>query len=270
MLDLAGRGVVLPRGVTVTAERLGGRPSASFEDCDADRARAVLHLHGGAYTTGSIHTHRGFAAGLSAAARVPVHLLEYRLAPEHPYPAAVEDSLAAYRELAERTGSPGRVVLSGDSAGAALALVVARRLFEAGEEVPAGIVLACPWLDLTLTAPSLRSNLRRDAGLWAPGLRDDADAYAAGADQRLPELSPIEADLEGMPPLYVQSAAQDVLLNDAERFVRRAREAGVLAGYRRFEGLWHDFQVATGVSADAHEALGQIAAHIDGFWRGED
>ncbi len=265
-LELSARALRLPRAVTVTREQLGGVPAARFQHRDANPERAVLHLHGGAYTTCSSRTHAGFAAHLSVATGAPVHVPDYRLAPEHPYPAAIEDAVAAYRGLLEAGLASDQVAVSGDSAGGGLTLALCLRLRDLGEPLPTGLALLCPWLDLTLSGESLRRNLRRDAGLYGPSLRADAAAYCGSSDPLAPELSPLGADLEGLPPIHLQGAADDVLVSDADRFAKRARAAGVLSDYGRFEGVWHDFQLVAGPLGDADQAVLDIAHALEACW----
>src|SRR5262249_871990 len=227
------------RGGRAPAGGLGGVPSVGVECPPAADDRAVLYLHGGGFLVGSPRTHGGFAAWIAEAAGAPVHLPEYRLAPEHPYPAAVDDSLAAYRSLVASGLEPGRVAVAGDPAGAALAIAVALRLREAADTVPAGLMLINGWLDLTCSGASVTANSRHDVGLRRSWLMDAADTYAAGQDLSHPELSPVEADLSGLPPIHLQVGSWDLLLSDSEAFAERARAAGVQVSFRRFDGMWH-------------------------------
>jgi cation diffusion facilitator CzcD-associated flavoprotein CzcO/acetyl esterase/lipase len=225
-----------------------------------DRERAILYLHGGAYIVGSSRTHAGIGASIAAAAGVPVHVLDYRLAPEHPYPAAVEDALAAYRGLVESGIDPARIVIAGDSAGAGLAVATALRLRPSGEPPPAGLALINGWFDVTCSAStSADPGLRRS---WAIA---GGDAYRAGRDPRLPEISPLWADLEGLPPAYVQVGGLDILVPDSEGLVERIREVGGEAELRVFEEMWHDFQLAAGQLHQADRAVEDVGRAIRGF-----
>ena len=262
-----------PKGRSTSRGELGGVSSVRVECPPVAVDRAVLYLHGGGYLVGSARTHGRFAGWIAEAAGAPVHLLEYRLAPEHPYPAAVDDSLAAYRGLVDSGLEPGRIVVAGDSAGAGLALAVALRLREAGEPMPGGLLLINGWLDLTCSGPSATDNVRRDVGLRRPWLVDAAETYAAGEDLEHPEISPAVADLGGLPPIHLQVGTWDLLLSDSEAFVERARAAGVEVSYRRFDEMWHDFQIGAGSSHDADEAIRDMGAAIHRLWverAGED
>ncbi|MGH2955707.1 MAG: alpha/beta hydrolase fold domain-containing protein [Solirubrobacterales bacterium] len=267
-LETVARLTRVAEGTEVTAEELGGVPAERVAPPGAERDRAVLYLHGGAYVLGSPRTHRGLASQIAAAAGAPVHVLDYRLAPEHPYPAAVEDAIAAYRALLESGLEPGRIAIIGDSAGGGLAAALAIRLREAGEPQPAGLVMIGGWFDLTCSGPSTRFNARRDAGLARPWTVACGDLYRAGRDPELPELSPIHADLGGLPPIYIQVGTDDILLSDSEELAERARTAGVEVALRRFEGMWHDFQPGAGMLREADQAVSEIGRALQSIWAG--
>jgi cation diffusion facilitator CzcD-associated flavoprotein CzcO/acetyl esterase/lipase len=264
--EFAARALRRPPGMVATAERLGGVPATRIEGPSANRSRAVLYLHGGAYIVGSAKTHAPFAAWIAEAAGAPTHVLEYRLAPKHPYPAAVEDARDAYRELVGSGIAPDQIVLAGDSAGAGLAIALALRLREAGDEMPGGAVLINGWFDIRCSGPSMSTNVGRDVGLRRPWLVAAGEMYRAGHDPAHPEISPVEADLTGLPPLHLQVGTDEILLSDSDAFAERARAAGVEVGYRRFEGMWHDFQLAAGQLREADKAIADIGAAIRGFW----
>jgi len=247
-----------PGPVTREQERLGGRPATRVAPQDGRGDWTVLYLHGGAYTTGSAGTHGALVAGLALELGATVHVLDYRLAPEAPFPAAREDAVAAHRELLGSVG-PGRLLLVGDSAGAGLALATLDALRAAGDAQPAAVGLISPWLDLTLCGPSVTANAAIDPLLTVAWLSASADAYAGGRRLTDPGLSPLEIDLAGLPPIAVQSGADDIIVSDADRFVARAREAGHPIEFDRVEGLWHDFQLQAGVLREADEALGRFA-----------
>ena len=253
-----------PRGTTATPGELGGVPTTRFEVEGGDSAHAVLYLHGGGYIVGSARTHGCLAAWMAEASGAPVHLPEYRLAPEHPYPAALDDTVAAYRELADSGPGPDRIAIAGDSTGAALAVALGLRLREAGEQLPAGMVLINGVLDATYSGAS--SNGSRDVGLRRSWGLAGTDAYRAGQDAGLPEISPLKADLRGLPPVHLQVGTDDLVLSDSETFAERAREAGVKASLERIEGMWHDFQLLAGQLDEADEALEDVGRALRGFW----
>ncbi len=266
--NAAARITRVPKGVSIASEQLGGVGADRIAVEGADESRAILYLHGGAYTGGSLRTHRGIAAQIAIAGGAPVHLADYRLAPEHPHPAAIEDALAAYRGLLETGLDPKSVVLAGDSAGAGLSLALAARLGEGAGPLPAGLVLLNGWFDLTNAGPSMEANRRRDVGLARPHLVESADQYRAGAELANPELSPINADLSGLPPMYLQAGSHDILLSDSERLAESAREAGLDVGFSVYEGMWHDFQLGAGLVREADQALADLGAALERIWAG--
>jgi acetyl esterase/lipase len=258
----------MPKDLVVTTGELGGVAADRVERDGVDQGRAVLYLHGGAYNVGSPLTHRAIAAAISRTAGAPVWLPDYRRAPEYPYPAAVEDAVAAYRGLLASELDPGQVAIAGESAGAGLAMAAVQRLREAGDPLPAGLVLLCGLFDLTRSGPTMKTNRRRDAGLHGGWAKAGSERYRGDVDPRHPELSAIEADLEGLPPMHIQCGTDDILLSDSDRFAERARAAGVSVEYVRFPGMWHGFQFAVGDLREADEAADQIGVALRRLWDG--
>jgi epsilon-lactone hydrolase len=205
--------------------------------------RVVLHLHGGAYVLGSPESHRGLASALSRTSHAQVFLPRYRLAPEDPYPAAVDDAVASYRWLTEICGvHTSRIAVSGDSAGGGLGLALLLSLRDAGLDLPACYLGMSPWTDLAATGASMQELDGVDPWLSAHMVLPAARAYAGGAPLEDPLVSPLYGDLTGLPPMLVHVGTDEILLDDAVRLVDRAREAGVDASLGRFPGLWHVFQ----------------------------
>ncbi len=265
-VEAAARITLVPKGISIEPGSLGGRPCDRLAPSGADPDRAVLYLHGGGYLIGSRRTHRALAAEIALAAGAPVHLLDYRLGPEHVHPAALEDSLAAYRDLLGRGIEAKSIVVAGDSAGGGLAVALAMRLRDAGEPLPRGLAILNGWLDLTNSGPSVAINARRDHGLRRDLIEQGAALYRGAADPADPELSPVFADLAGLPPTYLQVGTHDILLDDTERFAERARAAGVDVGYARFDGMWHDFQIGAGMLREADEAMLDLGRALDDIW----
>jgi monoterpene epsilon-lactone hydrolase len=262
-LRVVTRPTPLAEGVSIRSGRLGRRPAETLTPSGGDPTRTVLYLHGGGFTTGSPATHRALATHLAAASGATVHVLDYRLAPEHPFPAALDDVLAAYRELLDRGAAPARTALAGDSAGGWLALSAALRLRDAGDPRPGALGLISPWLDLRGTAwPDDRS----DAILRPAWLRRCARDFADGSDPGVAELAPLEADLAGLPPITMHVGSEEILLEDAVRLAHRARAAGVPVDLRRLDGLWHVAHASAGMvtaSTAAVTALGTaLGAHV--------
>ncbi|HVS41484.1 MAG TPA: alpha/beta hydrolase fold domain-containing protein [Candidatus Dormibacteraeota bacterium] len=256
------RPLTVTRGARIRAIDLGGVPTEVVEHDGADRTAAILYLHGGGYTALSPRTHRALAAHLALATGCPVYCVDYRLAPEHPHPAALDDTLAAYHALLATGLRPDRVAIAGDSAGGGLTLAAALRLREIRGPLPAALGLISPWLDLTLSGESVTELAATDPLLTPSWLRACAQAYAGGRSPDDLELSPLLADLRGLPPVMVQGGADDVLVSDADRFVERARAAGVQVEHDRVEGLWHDFQVLAGILGEAETALARLGVFL--------
>lgn len=215
----------------------------------------MLFLHGGGYCIGSPVSHRPLTTALAAASGLSLCVPDYRLAPEHPFPAALDDALEAYRALAEAGGA---VILAGDSAGGGLALALALALGREGLPRPAGLLLLSPWVDLECTGDSMQARAARDPMLTRAGLRRWARLYAAGRE-RAPACSPLHADLAGLPPVHIQTGTDEVLYDDARRLHARLAAAQVEVTLREYPGLWHDFQLHAGVLAAADEAVAELA-----------
>ncbi len=257
----------LPRGTTIEPVLLNGVPAEVVTAREARPGVTVVHFHGGGYCVGSARIVRAWAARLSRQARCRVVLPEYRLAPEHPYPAALDDAGMALAALlgagASSTVSiaaaPASVVVSGDSAGGglALALLLARR--QAGQALPAGAMLLAPWLDLTADRRAVPELVRRDTVLSPAWLEACAAAYAGPANRADPAVSPLLAGVAGLPPLLLQSGSDDLLAPDAGRLAATASAAGVDVTYTRWPGLGHDFVLQPGLLAAADSALAQAA-----------
>ena len=243
----------LPKGIGRDDAAIAGIRAESWRDPRAPAVRdgAVLFLHGGGYTTGSPRTHRGVAAWLARAAGVPVHVPDYRLAPEHPFPAALEDALAVYRELSAN----GPVVLAGDSAGGGLALALALELRERRLPAPAALVLLAPLVDLRESTPL--EPVPGEALLNVSWARANHRAYAGG-DLANPKVSPLLADLRGLPPTLVQFASDDLLRPQCEALVGALQAAGVETTRDFTEGRWHVFQLHAGQMASATAAVARL------------
>lgn len=257
-LDQLTRTAVLPRGTTVDEKVIGGVPAEVVSARGADMRRTVVHFHGGGYCVGSARTARSWAAHLSAQTGCRVVLPEYRLAPEHPHPAALEDARAVLTALSG-DGEPGPVVVSGDSAGGGLGLAAVLALREDGQELPAGCILLSPWLDLGRDRRAVPGLVRRDVLLTPDWLDACARAYAAPAAWADPSVSPLRAAHAGLPPLLIQAATWELLAPDAGRLAVRASAAGVDVTYTRWPRMWHDFVLQPGLLAAADSALAQAA-----------
>ncbi len=252
----------LPPGVAAVPLEVAGVPAEWVGAAGQTGGPVLLYLHGGGFTSGSCITHRPLAARLSQAAGLRVLLLDYRLAPEHPFPAGQEDAVAAYRWLIATGVPPGRIALGGDSAGAALALGALLRLRDAGLPTPGAAVLLSPWLDLTLSGESMRSRAALDPLTTRAGLARAAGLYLGGADPAGPLASPLFGDLRGLPPLLLQCADHEVLLSDSVRLEERARRAGAEATLEVWDGLWHVWHAWADELPEAREAIAHAGAFL--------
>jgi acetyl esterase/lipase len=251
---LITRALRTPPGTTVTHERVGGVPVERVSGRDAHLATILLYLHGGGYAVGSPRTHRALAARLAAEMLAVAIVPAYRLAPEHPHPAALEDALAVYEALLATGYEPDRIVFAGDSAGGALALALAIDARTRNLPLPAAIALICPWLDVA----AARLPSPREPALTQRLLAEFADAYAPAGSRRDPAVSPIHADLRGLPPLLIESASVDPVAADAQILADRARAAGVDFDHRHHDGLWHAFHLLTSLLAPADAATAAL------------
>jgi epsilon-lactone hydrolase len=261
-LEQFGRTLLLPRGTTVAEQEIGGVPaevvSAPAPDQTPGPSPTVIHFHGGGYCLGTARTARSWAAHLSAQTGCRVVLPEYRLAPEHPHPAALEDGRAVVKALSGQA-EPGPVVVSGDSAGGGLALALILSLRDEGQELPAGCILLSPWLDLGRDRRAVPDLVRRDA-LLNPGWLDAcARAYADPSRWADHSVSPLRAAHAGLPPLLIQAATDELLAPDAELLAASASAAGVDVTYTRWPRMWHDFALQPGLLTAADSALAQAA-----------
>jgi acetyl esterase/lipase len=257
-LDAATRGSPVPKGTSVTTGEMSGVRVEEVVAGAARTGRTVVHFHGGGYCVGSARTARAWAARLSAQAACRVVLPEYRLAPEHPHPAAAEDARGVLCALIKELG-PASVVVSGDSAGGGLALSVLVALRDEGRELPAGCVLLSPWLDLGVDRRAVPELVRKDVLLSPRWLEACAVAYAPRASWAEPAVSPLLARHAGLPPLLIQVGSDDLLVPDADRLAASASAAGVEVTYTRWPRMWHDFALQAGLVAAADSALSQAA-----------
>jgi len=229
---------------------------------NASPERALLYLHGGAYCVGSPRTHRVITARLALRCDAAVFAADYRLAPEHPFPAAVDDAVAAYRGLMAQGYAPQRVTIAGDSAGGGLTLATAVRLRELGEPLPGALVLFSPWVDLG--DPVRAQPAAGDIMIAEPWVAECARFYLAGRPASEPLASPVYADMRGLPRTLVQVGTDEVLLDDSRRIHARLEAAGVNVALEEYARRWHVFQVNAGPLADANRALGSVGEFVRG------
>ncbi len=249
-----------PAGVRYHDE-LAGTFACLWAEPPGPRPRGVVqYLHGG-YAMCSLESHRRIAGHVACATGMRVLLVGYRLAPEHPFPAAIDDSVTVYRGLLDQGIEP--IALAGESAGGGIAVATLLALRDRGVALPAAAAVMSPWVDMTVSGPSMTDNAPTDLFVSADGLRALARHVLGDADPRDPLASPILADLSGLPALLVQAAGDEVLLDDARRLTAAARAAGVDVTYDCTEGMQHAFQLAAGNLPAADQAL----ARLGGFLR---
>ena len=253
-----------PEGTSVTTVDAGGAPAEWVVASGADSDRVILYLHGGGYSLGSLDSHRRLVAHLSSEARARVLNVDYRLAPEHPYPAAVDDAVAAYRWLLGQGVSADRIAISGDSAGGGLTLATLLALKDAGDPLPAAAVPLSPWTDLEGTGESMRTRAAADLMIQPARLKETADLYANGADLRQPQLSPLHGDYAGLPPLLIQVGDAEVLLDDATRVAAIAEAAGVDVTLEVWDEMPHVFQAFVGLLPESDQAVARIGQWVRG------
>jgi epsilon-lactone hydrolase len=228
----------------------------------ADRGRAILYLHGGGYVMGSINSHRGMAARISKAAAARVLLIDYRLAPEHPYPAAVDDSVAAYRWLLTQGIKPSKIAVAGDSAGGGLCVATLVAIRDAKLPLPAAGVCLSPWIDLEGIGESMDTNASVDPLVQKDALLVMARHYLGGKDPRTPLAAPLYADLSGLPPLLIQAGTAETLLDDSVRLAERAKKFGVSVTFEPWENMIHVFQAFAPILDEGQQAIERIGEFV--------
>jgi epsilon-lactone hydrolase len=251
-----------PRRVRTMAVDAGGVPAdwvvapASLPD------RHVLYLHGGGYRVGAPSTYRHITWRIAEAARARVLVIDYRLAPEHPFPAPVEDALAAYRWLLAEGAAPGRLIVMGDSAGGGLTLALLLKLRDEGLPLPAAAVAISPWTDLAVTGASLRLNAQADPMINADEVPKFAADYLAGADPRNPYASPLYGDPAGLPPTLIQVGSDEVLRDDAMRMAEKMRGANCQVDLQIWPRAPHCWHLLAPILPEARAAIDDIGAFI--------
>jgi epsilon-lactone hydrolase len=269
-----------PRGTQIRPVSVGGVPAeelrppgsgGELRSPGADDHKLLVYFHGGGYVVGSPRTHRSPVGRMAGAFGGTALSVAYRLAPEHPYPAALDDARAVWRALIDERGlDPARIVVAGDSAGAGLTLALALALRDAGEPLPAALGLISPWLDLTLDTDGRRPPAPRDVILTRGLVRAFAAAYLAGAPAGEPAVSPLYGELAGLPPLVVHTSAEELIRADGERLVARARAAGLTVTHEELPGLWHDPHLSAALMAEPGGSAplrmaGALRAHAAGI-----
>lgn len=251
-----------PESAKVEAVEIAGRPAEWVYDPEADDGRVMLYVHGGGYVQGSLHTHRNMVYEIARAFRGRVLNLDYRLAPEHPYPGAVDDMLAAWQALLESGVDPAKAAWGGDSAGGGLVVATLMRARDEGVALPACASCLSPWIDLIGTGQTMSSKADEDPMVGRGALEFFADLYANGQDKTAPYMSPLFGSYAGLPPIQVHVGTAETLLDDSRRLAVRARHAGVDLDYSEWEGMPHIWHIFCPLLQKSRDAIADIGAFV--------
>ncbi len=252
-----------PKDTRIEEITLNGLRCASIRPPRERPDRVLLYLHGGGYVTGSAESYLMLCIPLARALGLRVVVPEYRLAPEHPYPAALQDALKAYRALLAEGPAGSDIVLAGDSAGGGLCLAAALSLRDSGDPMPAAVICLSPWADLTNSGASHTANAKSEALLVTGALDRWAALYAAGARLDDPYLSPVRGDFRGLPPLLVQVDRGEILLDDSRAVAEKARAAGVDVSLRLWDGLWHVWPALGDLVPESGAAFAEMRGFLE-------
>jgi acetyl esterase/lipase len=262
-LDQLGAMVKLPKDVKCETVDAGGVPAVWISIPDVINDHVILYLHGGGYIAGSIKTHQDLAARLSRVSKARVLLIDYRLAPEHPFPAAIEDATTAYRWLVSNEGIiPNNMIIGGDSAGGGLTIVTLVKLRDDGDILPAAAVCLSPWTDLAVTGESIKTNADIDPFIPAESVELIAKLYYGDEDAKNPLVSPLYANLQGLPPLFIQVGTREVLLDDSLRLADRAKAVGVEVQLEIWKDMIHVFALFAPWAPEGQQGIEQIGEFI--------
>lgn len=245
--------------VEIRTLRLAGLRAEEIKP-QTESTQLIFHIHGGAFFLGSLKTHRAFLTQIAARTQMQVLHVDYPLSPEHQHPEAIDALFDIYTTLLDQGVQSKDIILSGDSCGANLALALALRIQQ--EKLPqvSGLILLSPFLDLTLTSESLRYNAQHDALLSIETLETGIDYYVPkNMDKSDPTISPLFADLTGLPPILVQVGSKEILLDDAQRFKERAEQTNVEVHFKIYTGMWHNFQMFSAWFDEAQQAIADLA-----------
>lgn len=260
-IDAMGAAAPPPESVRVEPLKLGGVPAEKITPQGADATRTIFYLHGGGYCIGGCASHRGWAARMALASNATAYTIDYRLAPEHPFPAAVDDAGAAWRGLLAEGREPKRTVISGDSAGGGLAVASAVAARDAGLPAPAALHLTSPWANLANIGAAYKAKAESDFIITQAGIDEFAITYLAGGDARAPLASPVLADLAGLPPMLIQVGSEEVLMSDSVLLAEVAGLAQVDVTLRIWPDMVHIWPFFANLSASG-PAIAESAAWI--------
>lgn len=263
MEDMAKSARPAPAPVTVQTVPLGGVAAERLAVPGADETRALLYIHGGGFVAGVPANHRPLTWRLAAKAKIPVYVVEYRLAPEHPFPAGLDDCVSAYRELLQKGIAPGRIAIAGDSAGGNLTLATALKLTADGTPQPGCLVCLSPVTDLAEPAPSHVTNAKSDAMFDGRTFATVSAAYCPGTDPRDPLISPMRGDVTGLPPTLFQCSGAEMLRDDSVRMAEKMKAAGVDVTIEVWPKVFHVWQVTADMLPEARRAIDGIVVFMN-------
>jgi len=257
-----GKNTPIPADIKQEKVNAGGVPAEWISAPNASADRAVLYLHGGGYVIGSINTHRDLMVRISRASGFRVLGIDYRLAPEHPFPAAVDDAVAAYRWLLAQGLQPSRIAVAGDSAGGGLTAATLVAIRDAKLPLPGAAVCISPWVDMEGIGESMTTKASVDPVVQKQGLVEMARAYLGGKDPHTPLAAPIYADLKGLPPLLIQVGEAETLLDDSNRLAARAKAAGVSVTLEPWKDMIHVWHMFAAFLPEGQEAIDGIGKYL--------
>ncbi len=252
----------LPKKTQIEKITIDGIAAEWIYGNTAREERVILFLHGGGYNLCSINTHRELAAHIAKESGAKVLLIDYRLAPEHPFPAALDDATLAYRWLLENGLTIKNIAIAGDSAGGGLALATAIAIRDAGDPLPSSVACIAPWTDLCMTGDSIKTKSEIDPLIKSESAKVWADNYIGSNDPTNPLISPLYADLKGFPPLLIHIGTDDMLLDDSRRFAKEAEDAGVDVELKIYDKLWHVFHLSVKAMPEAKKAVAEFGSFI--------
>ncbi len=262
-LEALGKLEKIPKNVSIVDVDVNGIPAIWIKAPNVEDDNVVLYFHGGGYVEGSINSHKGLGFRISQAAKCRVLLPDYRLAPENPYPAALDDAVKAYKWLLDVEGlKPESVIIGGDSAGGGLTAATLVKLRDLGTSLPAAAVLLSPWIDLDMTGNSLRAKRKVDPFVSIDELFWMSGLYCGEEDPRNPYISPLYADLKGLPPLLIQVGSAEILQDDSIRFAEKAKKAGVDVVFDIWQDMIHVFQAFALFAPEGQQGIDKIGEFI--------
>ena len=266
-LELLASILTLPVDVNVERLDVDGVPAEWITTPGASEQQVILYLHGGYYVSGSCNTHRDLVSRISRASKACVLLIEYRLAPEHPFPKGLEDAIKAYNWLVStKKISQKNIIIAGDSAGGGLTLATLLKLKNMKTELPIAAICLSPWTDLAITGDSIKTKSEEDPALTPERTEYCAKLYLGEENPQSPLASPLYGDLKGLPPLLIQIGTAEILLDDSLRLAKHAKEAGVDVKLEVWEDMIHVFQAYAEVSPEGQDGINKIGEFIQKFF----